>query len=130
MFLFLRSNFFCLCITLNCLILYVFKRKTAQVCWTNEPDSCWFTPHIVPMCMLKNLRTVKYENCKWRKDDIKFLEYMLRNAEVLKTLTITYKSERMEEEMRLCAELLKCPRASRYCEIHFVGKSIDSAANC
>ncbi|PWA69440.1 FBD-like protein [Artemisia annua] len=100
--------------------------KTAQVCWTNEPDSCWFKPHLV---LLKTLRTMKYENCKWRKDDIKFLEYMLRNAEVLKTLTITYKSERMEEEMRLCAKLLKCPRASRYCEIHFVGKSFESASS-
>ncbi|PWA50858.1 FBD-like protein [Artemisia annua] len=108
---------------------FLINDSTAQVCWTNEPDSCWFKPHLVPTCMLKTLRTMKYENCKLRKDDIKFIEYMLQNAEVLKTLTITYKSERMEEEMRLCAELLKCPRASRYCEIHFVGNSFESASS-
>ncbi|GKA35886.1 RNA-directed DNA polymerase, eukaryota, reverse transcriptase zinc-binding domain protein [Tanacetum coccineum] len=34
------------------------------------------------------------------------------SKEVLKTLTITCKDERLEEEMRLCAKLLKCPRAS------------------
>lgn len=51
-----------------------------------------------------------------------FLKYMLGKAEVLKTLTITSTSSCLEDEMRLCANLLKFPRHS---EIHIVGKYFD-----
>ena len=80
--------------------------------------------------MLKNLSTMKYEICMGQIDDIQFLEYMLGNAEVLRKLTITWKGGSAEDEMWLCGKLLKCQRASRYCEIHFVGNSSDSVASC
>ena len=80
--------------------------------------------------MLKNFNAMKCEICMGWIEDIQFLEYMLGNAEVLRKLTITCKSGRAEDEMWLCGKLLKCQRASRYCEIHFVGKSSDSVASC
>ena len=86
---------------------------------------CWTEPHSLPTCILNNLTTIKYANCMGREDELQFLEYMLGNAQVLKTLTITFNSGLVEE----CAKLLKCPRASRYCEIHLVGKSFDSASS-
>ncbi|KAI3498098.1 hypothetical protein L1887_33844 [Cichorium endivia] len=58
-----------------------------------------------------------------------FLKYMLGNAEVLKTLTITCESLRMKDEMQLCARLLTFPRASRYCQIHIVGKWLNTRDN-
>ncbi|PWA49887.1 FBD-like protein [Artemisia annua] len=101
--------------------LFIQKRKMEQPCWTE--------PHSLPTCISNNLTTIKYENCMGREDELQFLEYMLGNAQVLKTLTITFQSGRIEEETRLCAKLLKCPRASRYCEIHLVGKSFCSASS-
>ncbi|PWA44263.1 FBD-like protein [Artemisia annua] len=95
----------------------------------SESESDWIEPHTVPTCMLMNLKTIKFESCMVETDDIQFLEYMLGNAEVLKRITITCKSGLMEEELQLCARLLKCPRASKYCGINFVGKSFYSATN-
>ncbi|KAJ0448993.1 putative F-box domain, FBD domain, leucine-rich repeat domain superfamily [Helianthus annuus] len=82
--------------------------------------SCWIEPVLVPACMLTNLTTIKFSNCQWWKYDIPFLKYTLGNAEVLKTVTITWEDSRVEEEGELCVELLKLPRASRNCEIHFL----------
>lgn len=87
-----------------------------------QEDFSWIAPQSVPTCMLKNLKTMKFENFKGRKSDIEFLEYMLGNTEVLKTLTIMCKGLCQEKEMRVCGMLMEFPRASVHCEIHFVGK--------
>ncbi|KAJ0633869.1 putative F-box domain, FBD domain, leucine-rich repeat domain superfamily [Helianthus annuus] len=81
--------------------------------------SCWIEPVLVPACMLTNLTTIKFSNCQWWKYDIPFLKYTLGNAKVLKTVTITWEDSTVEEG-ELCVELLKLPRASRNCEIHFL----------
>ncbi|KAI3764209.1 hypothetical protein L2E82_14213 [Cichorium intybus] len=86
-------------------------------------------PQSLPTWMLTSLRTLKITRCKGRNCDIEFLKYMLGNAEVLKTLTITCESLRMKDEMQLCARLLTFPRASRYCQIHIVGKWLNTRAN-
>ncbi|KAL7605427.1 hypothetical protein Lser_V15G15556 [Lactuca serriola] len=95
-----------------------------------EPEgSCWIEPQSVPSWMLTNLRTLKITRCKGRNCDLRFIEYMLGNAEVLKNLTITCESLLMRDEMRLCARLLTFPRTSRFCQIHFVGKWLNSLRN-
>lgn len=53
---------------------------------------------------------------------MQFLEYMLGNAEVLKTLTITCDRWLLDEEMMLRAQILNLPMASRFCEIYFLGR--------
>ncbi|KAI3750757.1 hypothetical protein L2E82_21551 [Cichorium intybus] len=97
----------------------------------DEPEeSLWVEPQLVPTCMLSKLKTMKFRKCKGQKWDLQFLEYMLGNSEVLKTLTIiTSESLRPKKEMLLCAELLKFPRASRSCEIHFAGNWSHSTFN-
>ncbi|CAI9278928.1 unnamed protein product [Lactuca saligna] len=92
-------------------------------------DSCWIEPKSVPSCIHSNLRSMKIKNCMGWKCDIQLLEYMLANAEVLTMLTITCESLTMKDELRFCPQLLKLPRASRFCEIHFVGKWLNSTRN-
>ncbi|KAI3818442.1 hypothetical protein L1987_12249 [Smallanthus sonchifolius] len=92
-----------------------------HLCIEKLEEFDWIEPKLVPACMLTSLTTIKFTRCKGQKWEMQFLEYMLGNAEVLKTVTITWENLRMEEEKRLCVELLELPRASRYCEIRFIG---------
>ncbi|KAK9074360.1 hypothetical protein SSX86_006958 [Deinandra increscens subsp. villosa] len=85
-----------------------------------EESLSWIEPKIVPACLITTLKTIKFSKCKGWKCDIEFLEYMLGNAEVLKTVTITWENLSIEKRDRLRAHLLKVPRASRYCEIIFL----------
>ncbi|KAJ0669148.1 putative FBD domain, leucine-rich repeat domain superfamily [Helianthus annuus] len=82
--------------------------------------SSWIEPKFVPACMLTNLTSIKFSNCNGQKPEIQFLEYMLGKAEALKTVTITWENLCTEKEMNLCRHLLKVPRASLYCENHFL----------
>ncbi|KAF5757154.1 putative F-box domain, FBD domain, leucine-rich repeat domain superfamily [Helianthus annuus] len=84
---------------------------------TNER---WIKPKLIPACLLTNLTTIKISSCKGGRPEIKFLEYMLGNAKVLKTVTITCEIYPIKEENWLRAKLLKLSRVSRYCEIRFV----------
>ncbi|CAI9261632.1 unnamed protein product [Lactuca saligna] len=97
-----------------------------HLCFEELEDNSWIEPESVPTCMVSNLRTMKITKCKGRKCDIQFLEYILGNSEVLKTITIICGSMRMKDEMEMYARLLKFPRASRFCGIHFVGKWLSS----
>ncbi|KAJ0669104.1 putative F-box domain, FBD domain, leucine-rich repeat domain superfamily [Helianthus annuus] len=75
---------------------------------------------LIPACMLTNLTTIKFS--KWDGDtcDMKFLEYMLGNALVLKTVTVFAREKLLiEEDPCFCAQVLKIPRASPHCEIRF-----------
>ncbi|KAJ9563550.1 hypothetical protein OSB04_008710 [Centaurea solstitialis] len=76
-------------------------------------ECCWIEPRSVPTCMLANLKTIELAKCKGKKCDIQFVEFMLANGAVLKTVTITCEGLRLEEEMRFSAQLLKLQRASR-----------------
>ncbi|KAI7742251.1 hypothetical protein M8C21_033984 [Ambrosia artemisiifolia] len=88
-------------------------------------ESCthWVEPKLVPECMLSNLTTIKFLHCDGEECDIQLLEYMLRNAKVLKTVSITwgYMCREAGKQMQLATQLLKIPRASRHCEIHLLG---------
>ncbi|KAL4557468.1 hypothetical protein LXL04_035646 [Taraxacum kok-saghyz] len=95
-----------------------------------ERESSWIEPEMIPTCMHLTLRTIIIKKCKGQKWDLQFLEYILGNSEVLKTLTIiTSENLRSIEEIRLCVRLLGFPRASRSCEIHFVGNSSHFTSN-
>ncbi|XP_076941900.1 FBD-associated F-box protein At4g10400-like [Bidens hawaiensis] len=94
--------------------------KSGKYCWG---ESCWFEPKLVPACMLTNLTTINFTTRTWQTCDMEFLAYVLANAEVLKTVTVTWESGSVEEERRLCTKLTELPTASRSCEIHFQGAS-------
>ncbi|KAK9074364.1 hypothetical protein SSX86_006962 [Deinandra increscens subsp. villosa] len=89
--------------------------------------SGWIKPMRVPPCMLAKLTTINLSTCNGQQWEIRFLEYMLGNAKDLKTLTITWENVRFVEEVRLREQLLAVPRASRYCEIIFLGSSSPSS---
>ncbi|KAJ0448998.1 putative FBD domain, leucine-rich repeat domain superfamily [Helianthus annuus] len=91
--------------------------------YSKHEESDWIEPKVVPSCMLTNLTTIKFK-CVGQKCVIQLMEYMLRNAEVLKTVTITWRNLCFQEETRLAAKLLKVPRASRDCEISFIGAKL------
>ncbi|XP_076896675.1 FBD-associated F-box protein At1g66310-like [Bidens hawaiensis] len=75
--------------------------------------------NLVPACMLTNLTSIEISKCKGRKPETKFLEYILGNAEVLKSITIIWENLKHLK----CEEFVKTlPRASKCCEIHFNGR--------
>ncbi|KAM0017035.1 putative FBD domain, leucine-rich repeat domain superfamily, F-box-like domain superfamily [Helianthus debilis subsp. tardiflorus] len=75
---------------------------------------------LIPACMLTNLTTIKFSKCDGDTCDMKFLEYMLWNAQVLKTVTVFAQENLLiEEDPCFCAQVLKIPRASPHCEIRF-----------
>lgn len=79
--------------------------------------SIWMEPKVVPGCIRTNLTTLRYSSNKETGYDMKFLKYMLANADVLKAVTITRGHLSLEEEMSLYTELLKFPKASMDCAI-------------
>ncbi|XP_076934688.1 FBD-associated F-box protein At4g10400-like [Bidens hawaiensis] len=81
--------------------------------------SRWIAPKLVPACMLAKLTSIKFLNFKWQKCDIPFFKFLLGNVKVLRTVSINLEKSSIEEEMRLGAQLLNLPRASRCCEIYF-----------
>ncbi|KAI7742258.1 hypothetical protein M8C21_033991, partial [Ambrosia artemisiifolia] len=87
-----------------------------HLCIGKLTDQHWIEPKLVPACMLSNLTTIKISFCEGLEHEIEFLKYMLGNAKILKTVTITWEIFRVEEEeeKRLCAELLEFPRASSF----------------
>ncbi|KAM0007025.1 putative F-box domain, FBD domain, leucine-rich repeat domain superfamily [Helianthus debilis subsp. tardiflorus] len=86
-------------------------------------DSVWwmdFQKPKPPACMLTNLTTFKFSKCEGGTSDIGFLEYMLGNALVLKAVTVfALENLLIEDDPWFCAQVLKIPRASQHCEIHF-----------
>ncbi|KAJ0669094.1 putative F-box domain, FBD domain, leucine-rich repeat domain superfamily [Helianthus annuus] len=77
-------------------------------------------PKLIPACMLTNLTAIKFSNCIGDTCDIKFLQYMLGNAQVLKAVTVFAQENLLiEENACFCEQVLKIPRASPHCEIRF-----------
>ncbi|XP_021744335.1 F-box/FBD/LRR-repeat protein At2g26030-like [Chenopodium quinoa] len=84
----------------------------------------WYAPYSVPDCLVSKLKTVRIEGLKGIDDDLKLLEYILRNAMVLEKLctTIRFKVEhRMRsnvlKESHFYKSLYNLPRSSSTCEV-------------
>ncbi|KAJ0669163.1 putative F-box domain, FBD domain, leucine-rich repeat domain superfamily [Helianthus annuus] len=92
-----------------------------HLCIEKNPNDFWSYPKWVPACVRRSLTTLKYLKCDGRKYDMELLKYLLRNAEVLKMVTITWENLRIKEQKRLAAQMLNFPRTSRCCEIQFIG---------
>lgn len=114
--------FMCLFTFLSFWTLYDIEFFLYCLCYKQQPEeSSWIEPKVVPACMITSLATIKFSKCEGIKGYIKFLEYMLANAEILKKVTIIWDKLSIEEETRLCTQLLNAPRASQCCEIYFLG---------
>ncbi|XP_076929530.1 FBD-associated F-box protein At4g10400-like [Bidens hawaiensis] len=95
-------------------------KKSGRYRWG---DSSWIEPKLAPACMLATLTTIKFSTRTWNTCEMECLEYILGNAEVLKTVRITLESGSIEEEMQLCTKLSELSVASGSCEIQFQGAS-------
>ncbi|XP_076933974.1 putative F-box/FBD/LRR-repeat protein At2g05300 [Bidens hawaiensis] len=73
----------------------------------------------IPACLLTKLTAIKFSKCDGDTWDMEFLDYMLGNAHVLKTVTVYAQENLLIEEHPFYAQVLKIPRASPHCEIHF-----------
>lgn len=93
-----------------------------HLCIEEAEEFFWKEPQSVPTCVLLKLRSMKFISLKRGECDIKFIEYLLANAKVLKTLTIISEIWPPADEMRLCEQFMKFPSASGCCEIQFVRK--------
>ncbi|MFS7990146.1 putative FBD domain, leucine-rich repeat domain superfamily, F-box-like domain superfamily [Helianthus anomalus] len=134
-------KYICLGLVRVCLTsFYPYVISNNEFCLSSKQKSTlsyWMEPKVVPDCIRTNLTTLKYTLCKeTMRYDMKFLRYILGNAEVLKTVTVTcghlFSPEllsptllgpelfSLEEEKWLHSELLKFPRASMDCAIKVV----------
>ncbi|KAK8559509.1 hypothetical protein V6N13_016253 [Hibiscus sabdariffa] len=81
-------------------------------------------PVIAPRCVSESLETLKLTGVCKQKCSWKFVQYVLKNAKVLKEMKIGT-SLSLKNRSRCLKNLLKYPRASAVCEIDFF---IDSSA--
>ncbi|KAK9074376.1 hypothetical protein SSX86_006974 [Deinandra increscens subsp. villosa] len=102
-------------------------RKVRDVNFKDPGFPTSIEPRSVPACMLTNLTTIEFKEFEGEKCDIQLMKYILMNAQVLKKVTIiwgTFFKENIENQMKACAELLQVPRASKYCEMRFLGRTV------
>ncbi|PWA42611.1 FBD-like protein [Artemisia annua] len=84
----------------------------------------WNKPQSVPTCMLTNLKTMEFKRARGYECEMKFLKYILGNSKALKMLRITCDATRYllrKEEEWLCAVIFMLPKASKNCQIRFLG---------
>lgn len=78
-------------------------------------------PASVPACLLQHLALIEITGFQGDKRELEFVQYLLGNSEVLKTLRIKSSGLDMNKEIKFCTRVMKFPRGSRRCEIEFLG---------
>jgi hypothetical protein len=77
-------------------------------------------PHAVPKCLSSQLTTFHFEGFGWAKDELEVVRYILKNARILKKLTITSSLPDSDVKLLLLKKLLRFPKCSSKCKIAFV----------
>ncbi|KAF5757159.1 putative F-box domain, FBD domain, leucine-rich repeat domain superfamily [Helianthus annuus] len=85
--------------------------RLQHLCIEKPKECLWRDPKWVPACIRTSLTTLKFSKCNGRKYDMELLKYLLRNAEVLKTVTITWEDLHKEEKRRFAAQMHNFLRA-------------------
>ncbi|KAJ0435479.1 putative F-box domain, FBD domain, leucine-rich repeat domain superfamily [Helianthus annuus] len=85
--------------------------RLEHLCIEKPKECLWRDPKWVPACIRTSLTTLKFSKCNGRKYDMELLKYLLRNAEVLKTVTITWEDLHKEEKRRFAAQMHNFLRA-------------------
>lgn len=80
----------------------------------------WCEPQSIPCCLSLHLQVIELTGFEGNEDELKMVEYLLGNAEVLKTFTINSSRLALEEEVEFCEQVLNFPRRSSTCRIEFV----------
>ncbi|KAJ7961537.1 FBD-associated F-box protein [Quillaja saponaria] len=78
----------------------------------------WKQPQDVPICLSSHLTTVCFEEFKGWEYELHFTSYILKNARVLKTMTICCSSSNSKTRLNILKKLAALPRGSR-CQLIF-----------
>lgn len=79
----------------------------------------WAPPNDIPSCLLEHLVVVGFKWFKGNKDELRVVEYLLNNAQVLEHMMIEFHPDPIDEEV--VEKLLMFPRASKTCDIQVSG---------
>ncbi|KAJ0103659.1 hypothetical protein Patl1_04970 [Pistacia atlantica] len=83
----------------------------------HERDYDWCSPESVPQCLLSTLMYVYFQGLNMREDELKMIEFLLKNGEVLKQLTVMPIHLALEDAEVLANRLVMLPRASESCDV-------------
>ncbi|CAJ2642829.1 unnamed protein product [Trifolium pratense] len=51
-------------------------------------EAYWEDPQIVPQCLSSQLKTFLFRGCRGKNSELQFIEYIMQNSKVLRTMTI------------------------------------------
>lgn len=83
----------------------------------NQDTPQWRGPHgnaVLSHCLSSCLEVSEFKNIEGQLAEIKIVEYCLRNARVLKKMTIRYEIEIDNSKEDVIQRLLNCPKGSAY----------------
>lgn len=71
--------------------------------------------------MALRLQVIEVKGFEGYDGELKMIEYLLGNAEVLKTFTINSPRLKLEKEVKFFKQVLNFPRRSSSCRVEFIG---------
>uniref|UniRef100_A0A6N2N950 FBD domain-containing protein n=1 Tax=Salix viminalis TaxID=40686 RepID=A0A6N2N950_SALVM len=80
-------------------------------------DWNWRAPDSVPQCLSSCLQVIEFNDFEGVPGETEMVEYFLRNALVLKKMTITYLTDLQTSEVDVLKRLSTCPKGSDSCQI-------------
>ncbi|KAJ6332936.1 hypothetical protein OIU77_008899 [Salix suchowensis] len=80
-------------------------------------DWNWCAPHSVPQCLSSCLQVIEFNDFEAVSGETEMVEYFLKNALVLKKMTITYLTDLKTSEVDVLKRLSTCPKGSDACQI-------------
>ncbi|RHN45189.1 putative F-box domain, FBD domain, leucine-rich repeat domain, L domain-containing protein [Medicago truncatula] len=80
----------------------------------------WKEPEIIPNCLSSQLRTCSLIDYKGMKCELQFAEYVLKNANLLRTMTISASPGDLTLKHQMLMDLSLCPRGSIACKLSFI----------
>ncbi|KAJ1382092.1 Leucine-rich repeat 2 [Sesbania bispinosa] len=82
-------------------------------------DLDWPYPDFIPECLSSKLRECSIENYAGTECQLLFVEYILHNSNVLRSMTICSNDYSSKDPLEMFKELSLCPRSSATCKLSF-----------
>ncbi|KAL7186486.1 hypothetical protein ACSBR2_028272 [Camellia fascicularis] len=79
-------------------------------------DKSWNPPQEVPSCLLLHLKKIRIQKFSGKNYELRVIGYLLKNAKVLKKMTID--SQNLDD--CCCGELAALPRGSKTCQLNLL----------
>ncbi|MFQ6650483.1 hypothetical protein Gotur_022577 [Gossypium turneri] len=77
----------------------------------------WRTPKKYPSCLRHHIKAIKVFALKRKDVEFQLVEYLLKKAGVLESLTVEIKSETKREQRMMSKNICALPKASKKCHI-------------